>query len=885
MVLVRYLTSFTLFIALLLFPLSPVAASDIRFIDVASVNWTGSKAFTATVSQVESSIRDEVGPRWKRYTSFEGASQDRSITFTHGQSLSSPITLNTPMACEGRSASEFMNFIRAESYKRMGITDYSKRYLVILIPDAGCIWSGRALIGDIKVGGGVMTLQDSASAYIIIHELGHALGLGHSNLMRCDSGKSDGPWGSDCKALEYGGAIDVMGNVDVDSTLSTYNQWIAGYLENSEIKQSWLSEKIELSASDIAGSTRVIFLRDGKATYWIEYRRASFATNYKAGLVIFRTDPPPTSAIVSPNPEDSQAGEFGPGISRDYWMLNWDNYTYIRSKAAGSMTLPQGSVATTFSGNISISAAATDSDRKVTVSITRKADTTPPAAPEIIDPSQWRYPEVSIIKSGYDDGETAIAGFEADINGKVSAVTATAVANYSPTYLNPFSPEKTVYLKNLPEGDYNIALRSIDVWGNKSPWSKPVKAYVDRGSPVITSDLKVSSIDPKQTTFSWSGLRDEGIGLCSTILHNQEGFVLSRSKAKSSPTFSLPTGSSLSASAQVFDCLGNGMAGDISLSSSFIETSKSRRTGKWSPAPIIYGAGALKCSGKCSASMSVSGSISALIGEGSAEILVAGKTAAKVANSTAQILRISDSVTLGARNKVIRVSGRNFVFGGLAKFAVKVGEFKEIAKGPEFPDPSLDEPVQKAMSRFGFNQEDFTGDWTVLPMARGTTLLDPTLDLCSASYPSEIGREIRRQISVTKVGSPYLFLSSESVKYRSASAAGAALAELKKNYETCVANKGGSENGTFTEYSFQALPKSNATLVDEKSRVVVRATIGTGLSARQLLGIYQYSGMYFTGLYIVTAGEKPIPDEEILRWMQAGALMAERLQASATIQG
>ena len=189
------------------------------------------------------------------------------------------------------------------------------------------------------------------------------------------------------------------------------------------------------------------------------------------------------------------------------------------------------------------------------------------------------------------------------------------------------------------------------------------------------------------------------------------------------------------------------------------------------------------------------------------------------------------------------------------------------------------------MSRFGFNQEDFTGDWTVLPMARGTTLLDPTLDLCSASYPSEVGREIRRQISVTKVGSPYLFLSSESVKYKSASAASAALAELKKNYQACVAAKGGSENGTFNEYSFQALPKSNANLVDEKSRVVVRATIGTGLSARQLLGIYQYSGMYFTGLYIVIAGEKPISDEEILRWLDAGAVLAERLQAGSAIQG
>ncbi len=136
-----------------------------------------------------------------------------------------------------------------------------------------------------------------------------------------------------------------------------------------------------------------------------------------------------------------------------------------------------------------------------------------------------------------------------------------------------------------------------------------------------------------------------------------------------------------------------------------------------------------------------------------------------------------------------------------------------------------------------------------------------------------------------KVGSPYLFLSSESVKYRSLTAANAALAELKKNYEACVTNKGGTENGTFTDYTFQSLPKSNAALVDENSRVVVRATIGKGQAARQLLGVYQYRGMYFTGLYVVVAGEKPIADEEILRWLDVAGVMAKRLQAGSTLQG
>ena len=860
--------------------LSPASAADTRLIDVVSVSWIGAAKSDVTVAQVESAIRDEVGPRWKRYTTFEGASEDKSITFTHGESLAAPIFLTRPMQCEGSAASEFMNAIRSETYDRLGIEDFSKRYLVILSPDAGCVWAGRALIGNIKSGGGVLTLQDTASPYIIVHELGHALGLGHSNYMRCDSGKNDGPWGADCKALEYGGTVDVMGNVDVDSPLSTYNQWILGYLDKSEVKHSWLTEKIELTANDVAGGTRAIFMRDNKATYWVEYRRATFASNYKAGLVFFRTDPPPASAIVSPNPEDEFGAEPGPGVTTDYWMLNWDNYTYVRSRASGSMTLPQGSVATTFSGNISVVASPTDSDRKVSVSITRKSDTTPPPAPEIIDVSQWRYPNISIIKSGYDDGETAIAGFEIDVNGKVSPVDSADVENFSPTYLNPLTPPKTVYLKNLPEGDYTIALRAIDVWGNKSPWSRSVKVYVDRGNPVITSDFKIASINSKETQVTWSGLRDEGIGLCSTILHNPEGFVLARSAQKSSPILSIPTGKSLSARAQVFDCLGNGMAGDVTLSSSLIEASRSKRTGKWVPAAAVYGAGALKCNGKCTASITVNGNVSALIGEGSAEILVAGKPAAKVASASAQVLRNSDAITIGERSKVIRISGSNFVFGGLTKFEGKIGEFKPIARGPEFPDPSLEDAVQRSMSRFGFNQQDFTDEWTVLPMARGTTLLDPTLDLCSATYASESGREVRRQLSVNRVGSPYLFLSSESVKYKSGAAANAAVAELKRNYEACIVNKGGTENGIFTNYTFQPLLISNTDLVDEKSRVVVRATIGKGLGARQLLGVYQFSGQYFTGLYIVVAGEKPIADSEVARWLDVAGVMAKRLQVT-----
>jgi hypothetical protein len=163
-------------------------------------------------------------------------------------------------------------------------------------------------------------------------------------------------------------------------------------------------------------------------------------------------------------------------------------------------------------------------------------------------------------------------------------------------------------------------------------------------------------------------------------------------------------------------------------------------------------------------------------------------------------------------------------------------------------------------------------------MARGTTLEDPTLDLCSATYKSETGRQIRRQVTASKVGTPYLFLSSEVVKYKDKSAGEAALAELQANYSACVKNKGGIErDGTFVDYSFTPLPSSDAYLVAEGSRVLVRAQIGKGVTARQLLAFYQFKGEMFTGLYVVKGGETGFSDAEARRWFDAASVMAKRL--------
>ncbi|MEY4438173.1 MAG: hypothetical protein RL249_585 [Actinomycetota bacterium] len=863
---------------LLIVGIAPAAsAADIRYVDVARITWNGASAPSVTAADVVTAIQTQVSPNWSSFTTLVGDTRDRAVTFTYGATLAEPIRLVSRMACESTTFTSFMNTVRDEVYRQLGFTDWKDRYLVILSPAAGCIWSGRAAMGTFATKGGVMVLHNTASGFVITHELGHSLGLGHSNLLRCSTGVADGPWSQNCKAVEYGGSIDVMGNVDTTSPPSTYHQWRMGLLESSEVKQSWLNESVELTASDIYGGTRAIFIRDGKSTYWIEYRRPRSGASYNAGLVIFRTDPPSPTFIDSPNPEDRAGFDPGLAVGTDIWMLNLDSYFYSATgRATGSMTLPQGRSVVLHSGGITLEASAASTEQKINVKITRKADVTAPPVPPVTPTATWRYPGAEIIESGYDDGESAIAGFEAQIDGKVVAIDSSINTNFVPTYLDPLISRRAVYVKDLPEGTYSLAIRATDVWGNKSAWSPTSTVTIDRGVPIVKSDAVVLGANRDSLQISLNAIKDTGSNLCATQIVNDDGFVLQSSSLKSAPEFTLKKTTDFKAALHTFDCLGNGVMGDLTVKNSFVPASKSSRTGKWVPSSL--GEGALTCTTKCSASLSTVGRAFILAGEGEASVSLGGKVVGKVSASNSKNIRTGAIVDVGARSRVLRITGSNFTIVGIASVNIAITNLKDVARIPTAADPSLSETLQKSMVRYGFNAEDFSSGWSVLPMYRGTTLEDPTLDLCAAIYKSESGRQYRRQVTASKVGSPYVFLSTETVKYKDKAAADEALAELQANYASCVKNKGGVErDGTFVDYSFTTFPSSDAVLVEDKSRVLVRAQIGKGVTARQLLGFYQFKGEMFTGLYVVKSGEVGYSDAEVKRWFDAAAVMAQRL--------
>ena len=855
--------------------LAPAYASDERVIDVIQVTWNGATAPIGDAKTVAGVVDTEVNADWIRYTTMVGATSDRSISFKTGKVLETPIVLNSKMPCVGYAATEFMNVIIPEAYKRLGIANYKERYLLVVSPKAGCVWSGRAQMGSPDSKNGLLVLHDSTSSFVISHELGHTFGLGHSNFLRCDDGAKDGAWGEKCKAVEYGGTIDVMGNVDTTSPLSTYHQWRMGLIADSQVKQVWQDEVVNLAPSNFANGTKAIFIRDGKSAYWIEYRLKIDGVVYKPGLAIYRIDPPPSSAVVSPNPEDIGAGEYPMVLGSDVWMLNLDSYKYTTSsQMGGSMT---GLSATTYSGNVTMSAVPSETGAVVTIK--KKSDVTPPPTPVLFPMEQWRSPNMVILKSGSEDTDTAITGFEAQIDGVVQTLKASEIDGWMPTYLNPFVAPKTLYQRDLPEGSYTFSMRSIDVVGNKSNWSVPMKVVIDRGRPVVTNDFVLSGVNGNEVSVQWKGATDPGSGICQVNVVDEDGWVVQSSSVKNAPILKVASGATIAGNTQVFDCLGNGLTGDLTITNTLSTADKSSKTGKWSAA-ASYGAGAMKCVGKCTASLSVSGKNDVLVGNGAATLTLGNKTIATIADSKVAKLRIGATIDVGATKKVVRVTGSNFVLIGMSSIKSTLGTLKEIDRAPAAIDPSLTDDKQAKLGKLGFRGDDFSQEWSVYPMGGGTTLNDPSLDLCNGTFASEKDRAERRQVVAAKEGSTFTFLSTEVVRYTSAAAASAAQKELVKVLAQCQADKGYKDTtGALIPYDFKTLANIPAGVVSEGNRVFVHTVIGTGTTARTLLGVYQVNGDTFTGLYVMHSDG--FSEAQVAKWLRVAVTMAQRLQGKS----
>lgn len=119
--------------------------------------------------------------------------------------------------------------------------------------------------------------------------------------------------------------------------------------------------------------------------------------------------------------------------------------------------------------------------------------------------------------------------------------------------------------------------------------------------------------------------------------------------------------------------------------------------------------------------------------------------------------------------------------------------------------------------------------------------MDPTLDLCKARYESDLNRLERRQVTVFKEISPYLFLSSEVVRYKDAKSALEAFNELEAQVNKCKSDSGALDaSGRFESHTFLEFPRNVAIGASGTKKVFVRVNIGSEENSRSLIGLYQF---------------------------------------------
>ena len=862
-----------LFFALILSEIYTASSTPVvKIIDIVEVSFGNNSSNSASIELVASNLTDRNLPYWNSVLRKSKENNELKLGIRDFSSLS----LRPPNNCDGNTSIRYIEAAKSLLQPRYPDIDFNNRYLVVLIPRINCVWEAVSSVNQSGKWSGGMILNGTDKEFVISHELGHALGLGHSNLLACNLGKRDGDWLNDCRGIEYGGAVDVMGNVEVRTSLSTYHLWRMGLLENQDVKEVWNSQEVLLSSVGEKQGFRSIFLRDKDASYWIEYRRESFNGLNKPGLVIYRIDSPPPGAIVSPNPDYIDGVQLTDGVSTDMWLINLDDYQYLSGRASGSMTLPSGKSFVTKSGVAKIEFESADLER-VKVKITRSPDSVSPPTPEIENPNSWFSPDAAILKSGitFEDKDSIITFYEIEAAGGIRKVES-YLSNSQPSPKYPLTPPRTVLGKDLPEGEYDLRVRAVDAWGNRSAWSNNVKVSIDRGYPEFQKEAFVSGVLGLNARVNFL-VSDKGSGICLSRIYNGTGFSIARSTIPTPDSLAMPL-NKLKGTFESFDCKGNGLRADIEATVSKVSVSKMRKLGKWQISTDSLGNQVGVCKGKCSASFTVRGAYTLFAGNSTGDVLINNKKVSKFFSGDSEKERVVYSANLGSKSATARISGNDLKIFDAYMLKAVFGQTSQIRRSAPYLDPTLGESSQSELRDLGFSFNDFEESWIIQPLAKGTTLESPTLDLCYENYDSDKKRMSRRQLQVFQNGSPYLFLSTEVVKYESAGAAELARKELIQRLDDCI-KLGGfkTTSGDLETYEFLSLDSEGSKYKEVDNGLLMHVKIGAGSNARWLLAYYQFKSSYFSGLYVVKPSQSPFSSSELSEWEAVRKVISARL--------